>query len=253
MVTIVLCTILPKNQVKAQTSSAPTQAPTSLYGWGLASGISVNNFTYESPHTGINLGYTANGFVDRTIGKNLKLRLTVGYTQAGGTLTTFKDDTRYGFDPMFTFKNTKESSFLLYSIDTWLSMFYEKKTAQNWSYYAGIGGGMANKMGEYEKYEKTGEFVTGVYGTVENKQFTNRFQRNWFNSNITAGIQLPTKKFNLFVEARYILGITSVRPNYSYIEFDGVESEIRTNAFQLTVGARNMFGPNFLKLKKQTK
>jgi len=251
MVLVVICSTVPMNQTNAQENSAMSSNNTSKYGWGIANGVSVNNFSYEAPHTGLNIGYTANGFIDRTIGKNLKLRLTVGYTQAGGTLTTFKDDTRYGFDPMFTFKNTKESSYLLYTIDSWLSIFYEKQTQYNWSYYFGVGGGMANKMGEYEKYEKTGEFITGVYGTVENKQFTNRFERNWFNGNITGGIQLPTKKFNLFVEARYILGITSVRPNYSYIEFDGVESEIRTNAFQLTFGARNMFGPNFLKSKKK--
>ena len=232
----------------ANAQDAPT---TSKYGWGIANGISVNNFTYESPHTGLNLGYTANGFIDRTIGKNLKLRLTVGYTQAGGTLTSFKDDTRYGFDPMFTFKNTKESSYLLHTVDSWLSMFYEKRTDNNWSYYIGAGAGMANKLGEYEKYEKTGEFISGIYGTVENKQFSNRFENYWFNSNFTAGIQLPTKKFNLFVEGRYILGITSVRPNYSYIEFDGVNTEIRTNAFQLTMGARNLFGTNLLKSKKK--
>jgi hypothetical protein len=53
------------------------------------------------------------------------------------------------------------------------------------------------------------------------------------------------------VEGRYVLGITSVRPNYSYIEFDGVNTEIRTNAFQLTMGARNLFGTNFLKSKKK--
>ncbi len=247
MVVVVFLTIAASNQIKAQATSAGNE--TSKYGWGLANGVSVNNFTYEAPHTGLNIGYTANGFMDRTIGKNLKLRLTVGYTQAGGTLTTFKDDTRYGFNPSFTFLNTKESSFLLYTIDTWLSMFYEKKTQYNWSYYAGLGAGMANKMGEYEKYEKTGEFYKDIIGTVENKQFTNRFQKNWFNSNLTAGIQLPANKFNLFIEARYILGITSVRPHYSYIEFPGVESEIRTNAFQLTLGARNMFGPNFLKSK----
>ena len=52
------------NETKAQ--ETPT---TSKYGWGLTNGISVNNFTYDQPHNGINLGYTGGGFIDRTLGK----------------------------------------------------------------------------------------------------------------------------------------------------------------------------------------
>ena len=46
-----------------------------VYGWGLTSGVSVNNFTYEQPHTGINIGYTVGGFVDQSVGKHFKARV----------------------------------------------------------------------------------------------------------------------------------------------------------------------------------
>lgn len=240
LVAVVIATTSSINKINAQ----DTTPVASKYGWGITNGISVNNFTYDQPHNGLNLGYTAGGFIDRSVGKNLKLRLNLGYTGAGGQLTTFKDDTRYGFDPMFTFKNVKQSSYLLHSIDSWLSLFYERTTANNWKYYVGIGGGMENKFAETERYQKTGEFVTGVYGTVQNQQMSNRFENYWFNSNITSGIELPAyKHFNIIVEARYIYGLSAARPNYSYIEYAGVAGEVRTNAFQLTVGIRNMFKP----------
>ncbi len=212
-----------------------------VYGWGLTNGVSVNNFTYEQPHTGINIGYTGGGFVDRSLGKHFKARLNIAYTGAGGQLTTFKDDTRYGFDPMFTFKNVKQSNYLLHSVGTSINVMYQHHTAAAWSYYVGVGGGMENKFSEHETYQKTGEFIEGIYGTVAGKQFTNRFKNNWVNTNLSAGVELPTKKASFLIEAKYILGTTSVRPNYSYIEFAGVTGEIRTNAFQLTVGVRNLF------------
>ena len=233
----------------ANAQDAPT---TSKYGWGLTNGISVNNFTYDQPHNGMNLGYTGGGFIDRTLGtKNrLRLRLNLGYTGAGGQLTTFKDDTRYGFDNMFTFKNAKQSSYLLHSVDSWLSLFYQKQTKNDWKYYVGLGAGMENKFFETERYQKTGEFITGIYGTVQDQQFTNRFENYWFNGNLTAGIELPTsKKVNFIIEARYLYGLTAARNNYSYIEFDGVMGEVRTNAFQLTLGVRNMFKAGKAKTK----
>ena len=56
----------------ANAQDAPT---TSKYGWGLTNGISVNNFTYDQPHNGMNLGYTGGGFIDRTLGTKNRLRL----------------------------------------------------------------------------------------------------------------------------------------------------------------------------------
>jgi hypothetical protein len=153
---------------------------------------------------------------------------------------------------MFTFKNVKQSSFLLHSVDSWLSLFYQKQTKNNWNYYVGLGAGMENKFFETERYQKTGEFITSIYGTVQDQQFTNRFENYWFNGNLTAGIELPTsKKVNFIIEARYLYGLTAARNNYSYIEFDGVMGEVRTNAFQLTVGVRNMF--KAAKAKTKTK
>lgn len=222
------------------TSTLPSTA-VSKWGWGIQNGLSLNSFTNEQPHTGYNVGYTGGFFIERNLGKNFYTRATVGYTGAGGELVTFKDDTRYGFDPMFTFKNVKQSNYLLHSVDTYIDFIYKRKTSANWSYYVGLGGGMANKFGEYEAYDKTGEFITGIYGTVYNKQFTNRFENYWFNGNALMGISVPTKKFDLFFETKLILGLTSVRPNYSYIEYEGVTGALRTNALQFTMGITNLF------------
>ncbi|WP_198018844.1 outer membrane beta-barrel protein [Asinibacterium sp. OR53] len=203
---------------------------------GVVNGSSFNWFTDEQPHSGFAIAYNAHFLVDYFIGKRWFIRATAGYTGYGGQLTTFKDDTRYGFDPMFTFKNVKQSQYIIHSIDSWLSLNYEIPSAQQWKCNLGVGVGMANNVGEYEQYTKTGEFVQGIYGSVFGNQYTDLFEPNWYHANATAEILLPSKKINWLIQGSYIVGLTGVRKSYSYIEYPGVTGSIRTDAFQLKLG-----------------
>ncbi len=203
---------------------------------GVVNGASFNGFTDEQPHSGFAVAYAAHLLGDWFVARNLFIRLTAGYSGYGGQLTTFKDDTRYGFDPMFTFKNVKQSQYILHALDTWLSLNYQIPSKQLWKCNLGLGAGMANNIGEYEQYTKTGEFVQGVYGTVNGNQYTDRFEPNWYHANANAEILLPAKKINWVLQGSYIVGLTGVRKNYSYIEYPGVTGSIRTSAFQLKLG-----------------
>ncbi|MBR2648218.1 MAG: outer membrane beta-barrel protein [Sediminibacterium sp.] len=203
---------------------------------GFLNGLSINNFTSEQPHTGTTLSYNASLFADLQLGKGWFLRGYGGYAGFGGELVTFKDDTRYGQDNLFTFRNVKQSRYTLLSIDAGIAAFYQLPSKQPWKVQLGLGGGMANQFGEHEYYEKTGEFITGVYGTVTGNQFTNRFAANWWHADAHAALWLPAKKVNWTLSCSYLLGLTSVRPEYSYIEYAGVTGAIRTNSFQLKLG-----------------
>lgn len=219
----------------AQRDSSNTKQ-NSRWRMGLVNGASINAFTQEQPHSGLAAAYNAHLFLDRMLGKSFFLRLTTGYSGYGGQLTTFKDDTRYGAENLFTFRNVKQSDYVLHTIDTWLGFYYEVPSKQAWKCNLGVGAGVANNFGEHESYTKTGEFIEGVYGTVVGNQFTDRFEPYWYHANANAEIMLPSKKFNWVIQGSYIVGLTGVRKSYSYIEFPDVTGSIRSNAFQLKVG-----------------
>ncbi len=208
---------------------------------GFVNGVSLNYFTAEQPHTGYAAGYAAHITGDWFVAKNLFIRVTTGYTGYGGQLVTFKDDTRYGFEPLFAFKNTKQSQYILHAIDNWLGLNYQIPSKQTWKCNIGLGAGMAINVGEYEQYTKTGEFIPGIYGTVYGNQYTDRFEPYWYQANANAEIVLPSKKLNWVLQGSYVVGLTSVRKNYSYIEFPGITGSIRTNAFQVKLGISKNF------------
>lgn len=232
------------------TSLVSAQAGTDMrtHNWrlGVLTGASVNKFTQEQPHTGFGLGANAYLFADRALGKGWFIRASAGYAGFGGELTTFKDDTRYGLPDMFTFRNVKQSTYLLHAIDAGLAFFYQIPSQQTWKLNLGLGGGWANNVGEWENYYKTGQFIEGVYGTVSGSQFTDRFEPQWFHGDAHLELVVPTKKFNWMLQTSYMMGLSSVRKNYSYIEFPGVTGAINTNAFQLKLGISKNF-------KKKTK
>ncbi|MBX9734651.1 MAG: hypothetical protein K2X37_11375, partial [Chitinophagaceae bacterium] len=114
--------------------------------------------------------------------------------------------------------------------------FYTIPSKQPWKLALGLGGGFANQFGEHESYEKTGEFITGVYGTVTGNQFTDRFEGSWGHADAHIDLLLPAKKINWHFQGSYLMGLSTVRSSYSYIEYAGVTGAIRTTALQFKVG-----------------
>ncbi len=209
----------------------------------IGAGAAINYFTNEQPHSGMNLGGVANVRLNYATSKNFSLFAETGYAGAGGSLTKFTDLSYLGFDPTITFKNVKQSSYLIHSLSSSIGMGYTFFTKQNWTIKLYAAPTLNITLGETEQYEKTGNLLTGVsnfpgiIATINGSQNVDKFKPYWWG--VTTGLQvgLPIKKMQeLYIDFRFSGGLTSVLDDYSYIGTKGVSGNIRTNSFQLGVG-----------------
>lgn len=221
-------------------------------------GSAFNYFTDEQPHTGINVGLTAHVRLNYSLPKHFSLFAESGYAGTGGTLTSFKDDTWLGFDPSITFQNTKQSSYIIHSLESSVGAAYSIISKALWSVKVYVAPTLSLTLGEWENYEKTGNLLPGVsgsrgvIGTINGKQYVDKFEPYWWG--VTSGIQigLPVKKSQeILIDFRFVNGTSPVLFDYSYIGIPGIQGNIRTNSFRLGLGySIPAFGK---KAKKETK
>ena len=227
----------------AATGMAQNAQPTPKWRAQVDAGASVNYFTNEQPHSGINIGFNSGLGLDFSTSKHFGLYARTGYSGAGGTLTTFTDLSYLGFDPTITFKNVKQSSYYIHSLASALGMFYTFQTKQMWSFKIYAAPTLNITLGESENYEKTGNLLTGVsnfpgiIATINGSQNVDKFSPYWWG--IQSGVQfgLPLKKQQqLTLDFRFNGGLSSVLNDYSYIKTQGVSGNIRTSSFQVALG-----------------
>lgn len=206
-------------------------------------GATFNYFTDEQPHTGINLGPTAHVRLNYSLPKHFSLYAETGYSGTGGTLTTFKDDTYLGFDPSITFQNTKQSSYLIHSLESSVGAAYSIVSKKLWSVKVYVAPTLNITLSEWEKYEKTGNLLPGVsnsrgvVATINGTQYVDKFEPYWWS--VTSGLQfgLPVKGFQeLLIDLRFVNGITPIQYGNSYLGIPGIQGDIRTNSFRLGFG-----------------
>ena len=207
------------------------------------SGASFNYFTNEQPHTGTNFGMTAHVRLDYSLPKHFSLFAESGYAGTGGSLTSFKDDTWLGFDPSITFQNTRQSSFIIHSLESSVGAAYTLISKALWSVKVYVAPTLNVTLSEWESYEKTGNLLPGVsrsrgvVATINGNQYVDRFEPYWWS--VTSGLQiaLPVKKSQqILVDLRFVNGITPAQFDYSYVGVPGIQGNIRTNSFRLGLG-----------------
>lgn len=220
-------------------------------------GASFNYFTDEQPHTGMNVGGTAQIRLNYSTSKHFSLYAETGYAAAGGSLTKFTDNTWMGFDPTIGFKNVKQSNYLLHSLESSVGAAYTISTKGLWSVKVYVAPTLNITMGETENYEKTGNLISGVnhspgvIATINGNQNVDKFKPYWWS--FTSGFQvgLPVKKMQeILLDFRYVWGVSSVLDDYSYIGAPGVSGNIRTSSFRVGLGYSI---PSFGKKSKITK
>ncbi len=220
-------------------------------------GTAFNYFTDEQPHRGINVGLSGHLRLDYATSKHFGLFAETGYVGAGGTLTSFKDDTWLGFPATITFQNVKQSSYIIHSLESSVGAAYSFVVKGSWSVKVYVAPTLNITMSEWESYEKTGNFLPpitdsrGVIGTISGKQYVDMFEPYWWS--VTSGIQigLPVKKHQEFIlDFRFVNGTSPVLFDYSYLGIPGVQGNLRTNSFRVGIGySIPAFGK---KSKKQT-
>ena len=207
---------------------------------GITSGLAINNFSENQPHTGINLGYTGGLSFNYYFYKGISLQLETNYVQKGGQLLRFKDDTRYGMPETFDSKNVKNSSYILHSADIPLLLNYTFKIKQTWKPSVYVGGGLTYISGVTERYQKTGNLLPGedIIATTSGFQnVTGGFEKHHWNGVVGSNIKVPFVKSSfLQLDFRYVKGLTAAKKQFSYMEKEGFGEDLFTNAFISKIG-----------------
>lgn len=207
---------------------------------GASGGLSVNSFATSQPHAGFNTGVAAGLSINYKFFKGLGVQLEANYLQQGGQLISFKDDTRYGLPESFETKNVKNSSYILNSIEIPLLLNYTFKLKQSWKPTIYTGGSVAHTFNVTENYQKTGDLLAGedIIATANGSQnVTGIFKSNRLNFIIGGNVKLPLyANIQLLLDFRYLIGLTPVRENYSYMDKAGFGSDVRTNSFISKIG-----------------
>jgi hypothetical protein len=227
-----------KKEVKH--ASKPVDSLKSRYEIGVSGGVNLNRFTKGQPQTGFNTGYNAGISLNYRVYKQFSLQLEANYLQQGGQMISFKDDTRLGLPESFTTKNVKNSSYTLNSIEVPLLVNYTINIKQSWKPSFYIGASYAHTFNVTENYQKTGNLLPGedIIATVTGKQnVSGVFNNDRFNFITGANVKLPlSSRFKLLLDFRYLTGLSTARPDYSYMEKVGFGTNVRTNSFISRVG-----------------
>jgi len=233
------------NATTAQTmnesnSSASSDSTAHKFEIGVATGLSLNQFTKGQPNTSQNTGYTAGLSINYKLIHGISLQLETNFLQQGGRTVTFKDDTRLGLPESFDTKNTKNSSYAINSIEIPLLINYTFNIKQTWkpSLYAGASYAYAYNV--TEDYQKTGNLLPGediIATVIDTRNATSEFNTSRVNFIAGANVKLPlTSKLLLLIDMRYLNGLSPARENYSYMEKIGFGSDLRTNSFVTKIG-----------------
>ncbi len=207
---------------------------------GASGGLSLNSFATAQPQAGFNTGAAAGLSINYKFFRGLGVQLEANFLQQGGQLISFKDDTRYGLPESFETKNVKNSSYILNSIEIPLLLNYTFKLKQSWKPAIYTGGSFAHTFNVTENYQKTGDLLAGegIIATANGSQnVTGVFKSNRFNFIVGGNVKLPLyANIQLLLDFRYLIGLTPVRENYSYMDKAGFGSDVRTNSFISKIG-----------------
>lgn len=222
---------------------AQNAKPDPRWRFEMNAGTVVNYFTNEQPQTGLNVGGVANLRLNYATSKHFGLYVETGYAGNGGSLLKFTDMSYLGFDPTITYKNVKNSSYLLHSLVSGMGLYYQTYYDNNWSLKIYAAPTFNVILGETEQYQKTGNLLAGVdnfkgiIATINGNQYIDKFSPYWVGYHSGFQFTFPLKNKNeLSVDFRFNGGITPVLKDYSYIDVPGVTGDLRTESGQVTLG-----------------
>lgn len=204
--------------------------------YGAKAGMAVSSFSSEQPHTGERIGYTVGGFFGYAFNSQFSVQGEINYLQQGGTLFTYTDETRFGAPYNFATVHQTHSRVTLHNVEVPLMAQYQLPIVDlPVKIYAGPS--IAYNLKATEVFERTGYTSTGLIVTATgNDNVSSQYQDWQLGVNGGLGFYIPYGTKSLVLDVRYRYGITPARSNYSYIELNGTDEEIRTNTLSVTLG-----------------
>lgn len=203
--------------------------------YGVKAGLNVNSFG-GAPHSGSNLGFSVGAFGSYTLSDIAAVQVEASYFQQGGTLTKFKDDTRFGAPEDFFTKNVTTSSMSLQNIEIPILFKVSLPLGEEIKPQFLIGPSVGINLRNVEKYSTTGELSNGVYVTAKGRNQVGNYERFQYGLNAGVGFEIPMGSVNLMLDARYRYGITAAKKSYSYINLARVSENITVNTVSFTFG-----------------
>lgn len=130
--------------------------------------------------------------------------------------------------------------YVLNSIEIPLLVNYTFNLKQTWKPAIYTGASFAHIFNVTENYQKTGDLLAGedIIATANGSQnVTGVFKSNRLNFIVGGNIKLPLyARLQLLLDFRYLIGVTAVKDNYSYMDKAGFGTDVRTNSFISKIG-----------------
>ncbi|MFA8433775.1 MAG: porin family protein [Marinifilaceae bacterium] len=214
----------------------------SRFNFGFKFGTSINKFSNQQPHTSVNQGLVAGGFLSYNFntGKSFQLgaQLEAMYLQQGGNLINFYDPASFGLQDASVWKlKVNEENVRLHNLEVPLLMKGMFNLGANrlslvvgpsvsYNFNAGIDREVSAIPTEVDIITFSDE--ENISGKIED-----------FSYGITSGIgfEIPISPKNyLLIDARYRYSLTSVYNGYSYIRNPKVQGDLKSHSMYFTIG-----------------
>jgi hypothetical protein len=205
------------------------------FSFGVRAGFVTSYFSHEQPHTGYKIGFTIGGLATYAFSDNFSIQAEPAYLQQGGTFMRFTDNTRFGDTSPYAIYTTS-SDITLHNIDLPVLAKYSLPAFGNFKPNVVLGPAIAYTVTADEHYTKTYSLSQVFFTATGYKFSTSEYQHFQFGA--TAGIggevSLGTKR--LLIDLRYRYGITPAKKGFSYVDFSGVQGDLRTHSISFAVG-----------------
>lgn len=217
-------------------ATAQTEEEQSGFQFGAKAGVTISTFSNAQPHTGYNMGFTIGGFAIYPLNTELSFQAELNYFQQGGSLLTYKDETRFGAPYNFFTVNQTDSRITLHNIEIPILVRYKLPIADlPVRVYAGPS--LAYTLGATDNFERTGYTATSLIVTATGSEnVKSSYEAFQVGASAGLGFYIPFGEKTIVIDARYRYGITPARKSYSYITLNNTAEKIRTNTLSFTVG-----------------
>lgn len=218
------------------TIAVSAQDDEARYSYGAKGGIAVSSFSNNVPHTGSRVGFMIGAFGTYVLNPTLTLQTEINYLQQGGTLLTYRDETRFGAPANFFTVNQTHSNVTLHTIEIPIMVQYQIPISDlPVKVYAGPSASYL--LSATDNFERTGETSTGLLVTATGREEVKSLYESFqFGINAGLGFYIPYGGKTIFLDARYRYAVTPSRSYYSYITLNGTDEKIRSNAVSFSVG-----------------
>jgi hypothetical protein len=212
-----------------------SKGQTNLY-YGGKFGTTISQFTNQQPHTNINQGITAGGFIGYNINDKMAVQLELSFMQEGGQLLRVENPDDLNYSTWYNLK-VENQDVTLNNLDIPV-LFKYSYPLSSVKIYANLGAAMGYTIHAGTQYETTVYTETGSFHTYTSEEnITSKIEKINFGIVAGLGFEIPvfTKNY-ILIDARYRYGLMPVYKGHSYVGLPQVTGDLNNNTMYITLG-----------------